>query len=294
MLVCSAIFWGSSFIFTKRLLLSATPVCIVFARLVVASLFFLIISLLFFRKEMKIKRKDLWTLVCFSFFEPFLYFIFETYSLLHCDASVVSIIVATIPIATAFLSLFYFKENFSKLNLLGVFCTFIGIFVLLFPSFKDASASTLGVLLAFGAVLASVGYTFHLRKFPEHYNPIVTVTYQNMIGLALFTPLIFILNDSQNLDNQLISLFSAPNIYCIIPLAIFCSAMAFMFYLQGMRRFGIGKACIFTNLIPIVTAILSFFILQEDFPLYKILGIIIVIVGIFLVQKKKVPNNNLC
>lgn len=294
MLVGSAIFWGSSFIFTKRLLQSATPVCIVFARLLVASIFFAAVSLIFFRKDLKIKRKDLWTLLCFSFFEPFLYFIFETYSLIHCDASVVSIIVATIPIATAFLSLFYFKENFSRLNLIGVFCTFIGIFVLLYPSFADASASVIGVILAFGAVLASVGYTFYLRKYPEHYNPIVTVTYQNLIGLVLFTPLVFILNDTKNIENQMASLFSIPNIYAIILLAIFCSAMAFMFYLQGMRRFGIGKSCIFTNLIPIVTAILSFFILQEDFPLYKILGIIIVIVGIFLVQKKKIPHSNLC
>ena len=60
-----------------------------------------------------------------------------------------------------------------------------------------------------------------------------------------------------------------------------------MFYLQGMRHFGVGKANTFTNLIPIVTSVLSFFLLHENFPLYKILGIIIVIVGIFLVQKKK-------
>lgn len=286
LLVSSAALWGSSFIFTKRLLEVADPVVIICSRVMIAGPFFLLLCLLFFRKDMRIARKDLPTLFAFSCFEPFLYFIFETYSLTRCDASVVSIIVATIPIATAFLSIFYFKENFTKLNLFGVFVSFSGIFLMLFPAFMNASVSVSGVLLAFGAVLSSVGYMFFLRKLPEHYNPVVIITYQNLIGLALFTPLMMLITDQSTLGSQLGALFSPPQLYYLASLAILCSALAFMFYLQGMRHFGVGKANTFTNLIPIVTAILSFFLLQEQFPLYKILGIIIVITGIFLVQKK--------
>ena len=286
LLTASAVLWGSSFIFTKRLLDVADPVVIICSRVMIAGPFFLLLCLLFFRKDMRIARKDLPILFAFSCFEPFLYFIFETYSLTHCDASVVSIIVATIPIATAFLSIFYFKENFTKLNLFGVFVSFFGIFLMLFPAFMNASVSILGVILAFGAVGASVGYMFFLKKLPEHYNPVVIITYQNLIGLVLFAPLMLMITDHSVMGSQLGALFSPPQLYYLASLAILCSALAFMFYLQGMRHFGVGKANTFTNLIPIVTAILSFFLLQEQFPLYKILGIIIVIVGIFLVQKK--------
>ena len=286
LLVSSAALWGSSFIFTKRLLEVADPVVIICSRVMIAGPVFLLLCLLLFRKDMRIARKDIPVLFAFSCFEPFLYFIFETYSLTRCDASVVSIIVATIPIATAFLSMFYFKENFTKLNMFGVFVSFVGIFIMLFPAFASASISIIGVLLAFGAVGASVGYMFFLKKLPEHYNPVVIITYQNLIGLALFTPLMFIITDVKVIESQLTALFSLPALYYLASLAILCSALAFMFYLQGMRHFGVGKANTFTNLIPIVTAILSFFLLQEQFPLYKILGIIIVITGIFLVQKK--------
>ena len=247
----------------------------------------MLICLLFFRKELRIDRQDIPTVFAFSCFEPFLYFICETYSLTHCDASVVSIIVATIPIATAFLSMFYFKENFTRLNMFGIFVSFTGIFIMLFPAFLNATISVLGVILAFGAVLSSVGYMFFLRKLPEKYNPVTIITYQNLIGLVLFTPLLFLINDTAEIPHQIVALFSAPYLYYLVSLAILCSALAFMFYLQGMRHFGVGKANTFTNLIPIVTAILSFFLLKEEFPLYKIFGIIIVIVGIFLVQKKK-------
>jgi drug/metabolite transporter (DMT)-like permease len=286
LLTSSAILWGSSFIFTKELLNVAAPVTIIFSRVLIAGMLFLMICLLFFRKDMKIARKDIPIVFAFSCFEPFFYFICETYSLTHCDASVVSIIVATIPIATAFLSMFYFKENFTRLNMFGIFVSFIGIFIMLFPAFLKASISVLGVILAFGAVLSSVGYMFFLRKLPEHYNPVVIITYQNLIGLVLFTPLLFLITGTQQIPIQLGAIFSTPYIYYLVSLAILCSALAFMFYLQGMRHFGVGKANTFTNLIPIVTAILSFFLLHEQFPLYKILGIIIVIVGIFLVQKR--------
>lgn len=287
LLTCSAIFWGSSFIFTKQLLRCAAPVTIVFTRLVIAVSVFVCISFLFFRKELRIQRKDLLTIFAFSLFEPFLYFIFETYSLTYCDAAVVSIIVATIPIATAFLSLFYFKEDFTLLNFAGVGITVIGIGTMLLPSLLNANMSVLGIILAFCAVLASVGYTFFLRKLPEHYNPVVIVCYQNFTGLLLFTPLLFIFNDVHTLPGQFTALFSGCNTFYVVMLSVLCSAMAFMFYLQGMRRFGIGKSCIFTNFIPIVTAVLSFFLLKESFPAYKIIGIITVILGIFLVQTKK-------
>ena len=286
LLVTSAALWGSSFIFTKQLLCSADPVTLIFSRVLIAGLLFLLLCLLFFRKDLKITRKDIPIVFAFSFFEPFLYFICETYSLTRCDASVVSIIVATIPIATAFLSMFYFHENFTKLNMFGVFVSFVGIFIMLFPAFASASISVIGVILAFGAVGASVGYMFFLRKLPEHYNPVTIITYQNLIGLFLFAPLMFLITDKAEISSQLQALAIAPNLYYLVSLAVLCSALAFMFYLQGMRRFGVGKANIFTNLIPIVTAVLSFFWLNEKFPLYKILGIIIVIVGIFLVQKK--------
>lgn len=290
LLVIAASLWGSSFIFTKRLLLNASPITIIFSRVLIASIVFLCICFVFFREKMKIEKKDIPIIIAFSCFEPFLYFIFETYSLTYCDASVVSVIIATIPIGTAFLSLLYFKENFSHINLLGVFITFFGIFTMLFPSFTNASVSVKGILLAFGAVTASMGYTFFVRKFPEHYHPVVVITYQNLIGLLLFTPLMLILYDKQIVVNELSALFFTSNIYYVGALAILCSAFAFMFYLQGIRRFGIGKSSIFTNFIPIVTAILSFIILGESFPHYKILGIIIVIVGIFLVQQKKKPD----
>ena len=67
-------------------------------------------------------------------------------------------------------------------------------------------------------------------------------------------------------------------------LAVFCSALAFVFYVLAMQKLGLAKANTFTNLIPVVTAVFSFSLGYEQLATSKILGTIIVIVGICMVQ----------
>jgi drug/metabolite transporter (DMT)-like permease len=60
-----------------------------------------------------------------------------------------------------------------------------------------------------------------------------------------------------------------------------------MLYIGAMRVMGLARTNIFTNLIPVMTAIIAFYILKEAITIYKVLGIVIVIAGIFLVQYKR-------
>ena len=73
--------------------------------------------------------------------------------------------------------------------------------------------------------------------------------------------------------------------FCIIMLAVFCSTLAFIFYILAVKRIGVAKSSVFTNLIPIITALISYFLLDEKFTPLKIAGIIIVILGLVLTQR---------
>lgn len=286
MLFFSSLFWGASFVFTKSLLNDFSPITINFVRILIASLFLLTFSLLFLRGKMRIEKRDMIIVCAFSFFEPFLYFIFETASLQHCSASVVSIIIATIPVFTALLSKYYFKELFTKFNMLGVVVSVVGIGIMLLPGFSDGLFSLIGILLAFGAVLAAVGYGFFLRKLSKNYHPVVLITWQNLVTALLFLPLFLIAGFKNGFPS--IETFTTPeSLVSFLILSIFCSSLAFIFLVQGVQVLGLGKSMIFTNLIPVITAIVSFFLLNEEFPIYKIAGIIVVIAGIFMVQKPK-------
>ena len=234
LLLFSSLFWGASFIFTKFLFDSFSPIEIIFFRTAFASVFLLTFSLLFLRKKMKIDKKDLPIILAFSFFEPFLYFIFETYSLKYTPASIVSIIIAMIPVFTSLLSKYYFKEQFSAFNMFGVLVSFIGIGIMLIPDFADNSLEGLGVFLAFLAVFSAVGFGFYLRKLSQNYHPVVIITYQNIVAATLFLP-IFILLGLKNGFPALADLTATSNLISILVLVIFCSSLAFIFLVNGVQ-----------------------------------------------------------
>ena len=75
----------------------------------------------------------------------------------------------------------------------------------------------------------------------------------------------------------------------VLYLSVFASALAFLFFIEGIKKLGITKAVVFTNFIPIVTASFAFFILDEKLSWMKVGGIVITISGLFMAQAKGLP-----
>jgi drug/metabolite transporter (DMT)-like permease len=70
----------------------------------------------------------------------------------------------------------------------------------------------------------------------------------------------------------------------VIKLAVFASTFAFLLFVYSIQRLGMARTNIFVNLIPVFTAILSYFILHEKFGIVKIAGIVVVIAGLVFSQ----------
>jgi drug/metabolite transporter (DMT)-like permease len=68
---------------------------------------------------------------------------------------------------------------------------------------------------------------------------------------------------------------------------IFSSSLAFIFYSMSVRETGIARSNVFTNLIPIFTATTSFILLGEQLTMLKLIGILVVIFGLVLTQRKR-------
>lgn len=73
-------------------------------------------------------------------------------------------------------------------------------------------------------------------------------------------------------------------IILILKLAIFASTLAFILIAYVIKKIGLINANIFANLIPVFTAVIAYYILKESFDLKKIIGILIVICGLFISQ----------
>ncbi len=291
-LILAVSFWGLSFIFSKSLLAHVTPIALIFFRVTLASVLLGICCWLFFPQPLReITRKEWLNLLALSFFEPFLYFIFETYSLKVTDATIVSVIIATIPIFTVLMSVFYFKENLSAFNVFGVFLSVVGIVVMLLPEFSDVSFNPYGILLAFGAVAASVGYSYFIRTINDRFHSVFIVACQNVMGFFLFLPLFVVMHGAAGMRAQFAALALPGVALNIVLLTVFCSSLAFVLYVIALQKVGLARSNIFTNLIPIVTAVAAYFVIDEKFTLYKILGTLVVIAGVFCVQRPAEPKS---
>jgi drug/metabolite transporter (DMT)-like permease len=70
----------------------------------------------------------------------------------------------------------------------------------------------------------------------------------------------------------------------ILELAVFASCGAFILFAYSVKNMGITRANVFSNCIPVFTAIFSFIILGEKLTAQNITGMVIVLAGLFMSQ----------
>ncbi|MDD4210756.1 MAG: DMT family transporter, partial [Bacteroidales bacterium] len=112
-------FWGVAFVFTSVVLKYMDPFTILFIRLLISAILLWSVVLLFYRKY-RIRIKDFKILVLLAFFEPFLYFIGETFGLQRVSPVITSLIISTIPVFTAITVFFVYNVSLQKINVLGI------------------------------------------------------------------------------------------------------------------------------------------------------------------------------
>ncbi len=278
-LVFAMIFWSLTFVWFKIVNEVYPPFTIVFFRLVISSTVLLVVAR-FSKVLQKFRKEDFKYFLVLSLFNPLLYFVAESIGLTLISASLAAVIVSTIPLFVPVGAYFFLGERLSLLNIFGILISFVGVLVVLINRGFTFSASTLGVILMVIAVFCAVGYTLIVKKLTNKYNPFSITTYQNIMGIFFFLPL-FLIFDFQEFR------MSEPTtraILALIYLAIFGSTIAFILFNYGVKILGAAKADVFTNIIPILTTVFAYFILGEEVTIRKIIGICIVLGGLFLSQ----------
>jgi drug/metabolite transporter (DMT)-like permease len=195
------------------------------------------------------------------------------------SATVGSVLISTIPVVATIGAWVIFRERLKVINYFGIIVSFIGIVVFVL----DKGALTFnikGLSLLMLAVFSASGYNLTLSKLVGTYEPVFIVNAQNTIGAILFLPL-FMTLDFRDL---LVTRFSMDSLIPIFELSVFASCGAFILFAYSVRNMGITKANVFTNFIPIFTAIFSFVILGDKLTLQNIIGMMIVISGLIMSQ----------
>lgn len=277
--IFAMIFWGFTFVLFKIANESFRPVTISFLRLFV-SIFFLFGFALLFKRLNRIKRKDQKWLLLLALLEPFFYFLGEANGLTMVSATVGAVVISTIPLLVPFGAYYFFREKLTRMNYLGLIISFGGVLMVVLNKSSGTATDPKGVLLMFVAVLSAVGYTLVVKRLVDDYNPITITAYQSFYGLLMFTPL-FLFRELPELDWSIVT---TPSLLALLYLGVFGSGICFILIAIGIRELGAARANIFGNLIPVVTAVVAFFLLKEPMPLIKVAGILVAIGGLLMSQ----------
>lgn len=283
-IVFAELCWGFSFIGTQQLAgEQQIPVFIlIFVRMLISGVAMVAISLIA-RRSMKIARSDLKWFLLLAFFEPFLYFIGETFGIKATNSPTLSaLIIAIIPIVTMFADMLFYKTRIAAIAKVGVLITLPGTLLMVLKKDPSTSVYWWGIALLMLAVFSSCGYSITVRRLVDKYSAITINTWQFCLGAVFFLPF-FLLTKG---DYPVATLFKAPAVGPLLFLAIFCSCGAFSGYVFALRNIGITRACIFSATIPIVSAVASYFMGIETFSWVELLGIAIVISGVILAQRR--------
>ena len=279
--VIAMIFWGMSFVWSTQVYQNLNPTATIFLRLVVATIFFTAI-LFIFRLNEKIKKEHLGLFALAAMFEPFLYFIFEGYGLKNTSPVIGSAIIAMIPLVTPIAARVFLKEKLTPMNIVGFIISFAGVIVMLLNKNLEFTASPKGILFLSGAVLVAVGYSIALIKLTKLYKPLTITWVQNIIGMIYFIPMVIIMERFEPSNFANVSGYIVP----LICLGVFCSAVAYALWAFAFSKLGASRANVYSNLIPVFTAIFSYLLAIEEMTVFKVIGILVVVFGLVLSQMK--------
>lgn len=279
--VVAMVFWGLSFIWSTQVFNYLNPTTTIFFRLIISCVFLgvLLFSLGLFEK---VHKKDLKLFALAALFEPFLYFIFESYGLLNSAPVVSSAIIATIPLFTPIAAFFFLKERLTPWNIVGFIISFFGVIFMLLNKNLELTVSLKGIVFLFTAVFVAVAYSIALRKLTMLYKPLTITFVQNILGMIYFIPMFFIMEKVSPSQIAQIGGYILP----LLSLGVFASSVAYTLWAYAFSKLGAAKANIYSNLIPVFTAIFSCIIIGEMINIQKIIGILLVIGGLILSQLK--------
>ena len=274
----------------------------------------------------KMQLCDLPLFLIAGFCQPFLYYMLETYTYRALNSpTVAETLLSTSPLIAPVFAAVLLHERITRNNILGIVISTLGVFLLTLLGESSLSPLTnnlsplnsqdltcqiivpsglrtlnsqlsighpIGIPLAFAAVSAAVIDSVMMRKVPARYSPLSFVFYTQLISLLFFLPVWFFREGPQAIQtmdwNQLSTLNSqlSTALICTAYLTLFASVIAFILFCYGLRRVGVTRANAFNNIRPVFTAMWMFLFFGEHLYIGKWLGIVLIIFGLFVCQRK--------
>jgi drug/metabolite transporter (DMT)-like permease len=204
--------------------------------------------------------------------------------LTYVSGAVGGVIIGSSPVVTALLSALLIRDVPLQAVWMGGLLSFAGVALVSVAGFQAAGEQPfLGSLLVFLGVVSWALYSIGSRAVMERVSALTVNWTTLLVATVLQIPLLWM--DHKMLDAGAASVSTADWL-ALGYLVIFATAIAQQAWLFGVKGIGPSRAAVVGNLTPVAAVGLSALILRDSVGEIEILGIVLILAGVWLVNRQ--------
>ena len=280
--------WGSTFVFTKMLLLHGlSPAQIFTLRFIVAYLLLLAFELVTRRQSFRLfsaSWRDELVMLLLGITGGSLYFLSENAAMLYTTATNTSLIVCSCPLFAMLLVAVAYRqsERFTRVQVVGSLLACLGMAVVVLNGRFVLHLSPVGDMLAFGACLCWAVYSLLMKSVTERYSVFFITRKVFFYGLLTILPYYIVFPGFPTME----VIFSREVLWNLLFLSVVASMICFLVWNWVIHQLGAVIATNWVYFNPITTIIFAWWLLHEQITVWFLLGSLFIIVGMILSDKK--------
>lgn len=277
----NAIF-GFSFLFSKLAMDVAEPFVLLAVRFMTA---FLLMTILQMTGLVRIhlKGKDIRPLLVLGLMQPVFYFICESYGIKYTSSSFAGTIIALCPIAGLVLGRILLKEKPTALQVIFSILSVAG--VLIMTATDDMGGfQWKGFLILLGAVFSGAMFSTQSRSIADKFTAFERTYVMFGLGTVTFGILAFI-RTGLNMRMWTTPLTNGGFWISIIYLSCVSSVGAFLLLNKALDVLEVARSLVFANVTTVISVLAGVIFLREHFTTIQAVGIVMVLVGVYGVNR---------
>lgn len=274
------IIWGTSFASVKTLLDAGMDTTnMLFVTFLIAYLSALAFS---YKKIWSDNLKDEFIHLLCGLTGGIGFYFFQSEGLKYTYTTNISILVSFAPILTAIILFLFFKEKFNRKMLIGSVIALMGAIVVIFNGKIQLDKAPFGNFLGLMGALCWAFYNVLLGNLGEKYP--ITFTIRKVFFYGILTLLIYSIFSPMNID---LELFSKPVVIAnLFYLGLANSMLCYVLWGYAIKTIGTITTANYMYLMPFATLLAGYFILAEPITIVSILGLLLIISGVYICEKK--------
>ncbi|MCA1899902.1 MAG: DMT family transporter [Chloroflexi bacterium] len=283
--------WGVTFISTKVLLVSFSPIEIMFYRLILALFALTMVSpprLTFFLPDLSALRGE-WKAMAAGLCGVTLFFLLQNAALSYTLAANVSVLLSVIPLCTALVSRVVLKEKLKAGFFFGFAVSITGVILIAFNGSFILKLNPLGDLLTLLAALVWALYSILIKGMSADEGGTLAVTRKVFFyGLLFMLPALPLFGFRFGFERLTV----LPNILNLFFLGVGGSALCFFTWNFAVHRLGPVKTSAYLYLVPMVTIAASALVLHEKITPLAGVGVALILGGMAFSEWGNVFSKN--